>query len=474
MLGSNDLANLEYSNKMRKGEFKNKKDTTNIEDVLEMCKKFITNNSKKSTALEEPEFVIEETNKLIDLFLNRLDLEVEGYTDESGLERLRKYIKDEIIYYQCITDLMEDKEVDEIRINSHKTIFYEKKGKSYLFDKTFRDREQLERVLGKLIGESDKLSIAHPFVNSRTPESYRINATNKSISPIGDFTAVIRKFKSVEEKLTAVDLIDFRTMSDNMGKFIQILPKAGFNILTVGATGSGKTVTNEIIIRSIPNDQRTVFIENPVELTPAKLDNQGRIVNDFVQLIATDKENPRVTDPTPNNLVENALRMTPVWIVLGEARSDEQFSVLLKAALTGHKVITTLHAEDPRDALSRYLTAYMTISPSIPMELALINICRAFKFIINVQKLSDGTRKIMNISEIMEPNGTKPVVNDIYKYIIEEVTEEQKIIGRHKRVGKLSEESIESFRKSAVPDAYYKMFTEEPSKDEEERYNGLY
>lgn len=472
MLTSNDLAELSRLYGLE-GDFKNN-DSISFRKAYEVCRQYVNNNSKKDVVFKDATEARTETERLIDNFVNTLTVNVTGYEGADGLERLRKDLKDEIMNYKAITDLMFDNTVDEIRINNHKTIFYERKGKTYRSDKCFENVEELQHVLAKLIGDKARLNKSTPFVNSRTPEGWRINATDASISPINDYTAVIRKFKQKDEKLQLVDIIEGKTLSDNMANLLRILPQARFSFLTVGSTGSGKTVTNEIICRGIPYLDRQVYIENPCELTPEVLDENGNIINDFIQLWANSEEkNPGPTDPTPNNLVENSLRQTPVWIILGEARSDEEFAVLLKAARTGHNVVTTYHAKDSKDAIMRYLIAYLAVSSNVPAELALKSICSAFKFIISVEKLSDGSRRIMQITEILGSRGLDPKLNDIYIFDIEKVEDDGTIRGKHKRVGKLSEETIQQMRKKGIPDSYYKLYTTEPTDKEEETYNGV-
>lgn len=549
MLTPGRIAEIMHEYRRVDGEDFVKKNTITFDEAHERCKKYISRNTKKSYALKEDVDARVESERLIDNFVNTLPDVVEGFEDD--IERLRKELKDEIIKYKAITDLAEDPTVDEIRINSINTIIYEQKGKTKHWHKQFKSKEDLEKVLDRLITDSTKrLSKATPFINSRTPEGWRINATDKSISPINDYTAVIRKFRKKEDKMGLTDIIEGRTLSDNMGNLLSLIPRARFPFLTVGGTGSGKTVTNEIILNSIRPMDRQVYIENPCELTPGielgrieiqacgdiayilkdlaetgdirwyvfdrpdkegdggvvgnfsvyvvkdKLDyvckvlndgvksmiytimverETGVYANDFIQLQAnSDKKDPTASDPTPNNLVENALRQTPVWIILGETRSDEEFQVLLKAAQTGHIVATTYHADDPEDAIRRYLTAYMSVASNVPAELALQNICHAFGFIINVAKLDDGSRKVMAITEILGSEGLKPILNTIYEFDIERVDENGRIIGKHRRVNALSTKSIRRFRKSGIPDRQYEIYTKEPTDDEVETYLGVY
>ena len=475
MLTADQLSELMFKHKQNSGEFV-KSQTITFDEAYEMCRNFINNNSKKSTALKEGADAKEESIRLINIFVNKLNVPVDGYDQDGWKDKLRKDIRDEIVEYKAITDIMEDRSVDEIRINNKDTIFYERKGEIYRHDKVFKNKEELGKVIEKLLGDDVRLSVSKPFLNGRTPEGWRVNATHPSISRFNDYTAVIRKFKQAEDKLTLSDLIRGRSMSDNMATLLNILPKARFSFVTVGGTGSGKTVSNEIIMNGVPELDRMVIIEDPNELTPEKFDDEGRLKNDFIQLKAQTAlgGDAKPTDPTPNNLLENALRQTPIWIILGETRSDEQFAVLLKAAQTGHKVITTYHAEDPEDAVRRYLTAYMSHAVSVPPELAMQNICEAFRFIVNVKKLEDGSRKVMYISEIVGSEGIKPKINHIYEFQIDRVTRDGKIEGRHVRTGALSDKTIKQLRESAIHEDYYKIFAEEPGEGEVEMYLGTY
>jgi len=559
MLNSQDIVKLMHKTKSESGTF-SQTDLKEFEDILKSCETYIKNNSKKSSAIDNDVKATEISRNLIGDFVKNLvheNIQVRDFTDSEGVVRLEKELVDEILKYKAITDLMENKEVGEIRINSYRTIYFEKRGKIYRSDKIFKSVEELQKVLEKLLGDGKALNLANQFVNSRTPEGYRINATDRSISPIsypdgteGDYTAVIRKFKKKDEKMKLEDIVKGRSLSDNMANLLKILVQARFSFLTVGGTGSGKTVTNEIIVSHINPMDRQVYIENPVELTPgidaaiinfasspeliqrikernyseietiiignrplkdrntfsvnlvvsyvggkdfkdnillrdfpeigeaSIKEENGMFLNDFIQMEAnSEKENPTPKDPTPNNLIENALRQTPVWIIMGQCRSDEEFVSLLKAAQTGHKVVTTYHAENPEDAVRRYLMAYMAKAGNVPAELVLQNICSAFKFIINVEKLMDGSRKVMYITEIRGSEGLKPKLVDIYKYRLDKVEEDKTIVGRHRRTGIISERTVEQLRKMGIPDKMFEIYLGEvPENDsvEKETYMGAY
>jgi len=178
---------------------------------------------------------------------------------------------------------------------------------------------------------------------------------------------------------------------------------------------------------------------------------------------------------TMENLLVNAMRQSPHWIGPGELRTPEEFATALRAAQTGHYFFSTLHAEGDKKAVLRFLTAYLMVSNE-PAELALRNICNAIKFIIYVEKLADGSRKITSISEVTGSSGLEPLVNKIYTFEFEDVEENEKthevirILGRHKRVGCISREAQEQMLKSGIKRSRFDFLVNPPQDNETEVY----
>ena len=172
------------------------------------------------------------------------------------------------------------------------------------------------------------------------------------------------------------------------------------------------------------------------------------------------------------NLLINAMRQSPHWIGPGELRTPGEFATALRAAQTGHYFFTTLHAEGDKEAIFRFLTAYLMASNE-PAELALRNICSAIKLIIFQEKLADRTRKVTSITEVIGAKGLEPQVNPIYKFVCDDVIEDEKtkkiikIIGRHVRVGKISEKTQQSMLKAGIKRQYFDFLTTEPTNEEE-------
>jgi len=186
-------------------------------------------------------------------------------------------------------------------------------------------------------------------------------------------------------------------------------------------------------------------------------------------------EDDDASPATMENLLINAMRQSPHWIGPGELRTPGEFATALRAAQTGHFFFTTLHAEGDKEAIFRFLTAYLMASNE-PAELALRNICSAVKFVIFQEKLADGTRKVTSISEIIGSEGLTPIINQIYRFECEDVIEDEKthkvvkIVGRHKRVGCLSERTQQQMLKAGIKKSRFEFLTVPPKDDEVEEY----
>lgn len=451
-----------------------KHNTIKFTEVLEFCQKYISNNATNAYRREiDAVKKRERTAGYIDEFVDSQRPIVEGYKD---LKELKIALADEITHYGPITEAMNDPTIDEIRANGPDQIFVEREGKTLVWDKNFTDREHMERIISKLIGVSKmRLTPKVPMVNARTIEGYRVNATHADISPYDVPAFVIRKFN--KKDISPKNMIQNKSFSLGMYKLLSLLPKGDLSWITVGPTGSGKTTLNELLVRQIDPLSRIITIENPSEMRLVRREGDninGRIINDVLQYESTNDEDED-SPATMEDLLTNAMRQSPHWIGPGELRKPSEFSTALRAAQTGHFFFTTLHAEGDKEAIYRFLTAYLMES-SEPAELALRNICSAVKFVIYQEKLADGTRKIMSVSEITGSEGLVPLVNPIYKFICEDVIEDEKthkvleIVGRHKRVGKLSDQVVQMMLKAGIKKSRFEFLTEPPSTDEEEVY----
>ena len=453
----------------------NKRTIISFEEALELCQKYINRYATHAFRQEnDPIRKREMTQGYINQFVDSQKPIVEGY---ENLYSLKHSLIDEITHYGPITEEMFNEEIDEIRANGPYEIFVEKTGRTMKLDKGFRDREHMERIISKLIGVSKaRLTPKMPMVNARTVEGFRVNATHAEISPYEKPAFVIRKFN--KKRITPENMIEFQSFSINMYKLLTLIPKADLSWITVGPTGSGKTTLNEILVKEINPLSRVITIENPSEMRLIQYENdnkQGRVLNDVLQYESVPDEDDS-SPATMENLLINVMRQSPHWIGPGELRTPGEFATALRAAQTGHYFFTTLHAEGDKEAIFRFLTAYLMASNE-PAELALRNICSAVKFVIFQEKLADGTRKITSISEVLGSKGLEPIVNPIYTFICEDVEEEPethkvlKIVGRHKRVGAISESTQQKMIKAGIKRNRFEFLTLPPLEDEKEVYN---
>lgn len=419
---------------------------------------------------------------------------VEDYvTDDGHLDtnRLVDRLVEDITDYGILTVAMMDPSIFEIRC-SGKEIKVEKDGR--IVDLTdnegniisFSSVEQQDIVMRKLLGDV-RLTPKDSLTNSRTVEGYRIAAVHSSrISPDpSDPTAqayhafVLRKFRKT--KMSLDEIVRNRTLSDNMARFLSLVTAGGLTFCTVGPTASGKTTTNNSILQAVPPSTRTVLIQNPSEIDLRKKDSSGRVYNDVLHLEAIDKENPTSKDATMENLMIHSLRLSPTFMCFGELRTNKEFKLGLQIGQAGHPFNCTYHAWDSHEAIKRYLVAYLSESGNEPSHLALDTITSIIDIIIVQKRLKDGSRKIVQISEVLgvsDNNRERAEINDLYIFdvdadpIYDDAGNVIEIRGRHKRVGKLRGRAIQKFKFEGVRSSDYEFIMRDIDEDEEETYTG--
>lgn len=448
-----------------------KTDTITFQEATKRCRSYINSRDNGNSMFGNASYVDKkrETLEMIDDFVDTLDTLVDGFANDTA--ELKRILKNNIVNYGPLTDLIDvnNEDVDEIQVNTLTETFYVEKGVTKKLDHEFANRNEVKKIIEKLIEKGDRLNADNPFINARTSEGFRLNITHYSISKGGHYSLTLRKQRS--KPITDADILSNGTVTRNMLSLMRLLPKGRVNWSTVGGTGSGKTVLNNVLLPYIDPGLRCIYIENPTELRPEQYDENNKVINNFLQLEAKnvdDKDRPDV--PSMYNLLVNALRQTPDYIVPGEVRAPKEFEVALTAAQTGHNVFTTYHAEDPEDALFRFLNAVLKISQA-PAELIMRDICSAFRFIINVKRLADGSRRVMYISEVGRPDGLNVNITHLYKYVVdrvEEVVDERtgkvrpKYYGRHIRVNPISVWFQKKLQEEGVAQKYYEFFAEDP------------
>jgi len=464
-----------------------------IEFVIAECRRYIQERSETYRDLE-PEAKRQAIKELIISYVMSHPHLVEGYVDEDNRPDTNKLVDrliEDITDYGILTAAMLDPDIYEIRANG-KEIKVEKKGRCIdLTDKegrilSFDSVEQQDIILRKLLGDV-RLTPKDAIVNARTVEGYRVAAVHSSaLSPdpedpsnSGYHAFVLRKFRKLKMELP--DLIKHGTLSDNMGRFLALLPEGGLTFVTVGPTASGKTTTNNAILQATPPDIRTIVVQNPSEIDLRKRDATGRVYNDVLHIETKEKENPSPTDNTMENVQNHILRLSPTLVCFGELRANIEFKNGLIIMQAGHPINATYHADDSEGAIQRYMTAYLAESGNQPSELVLAELTDKINIVIVQMLMRDGTRKIVQISEIIgvdSNNPNKAIVNDLFIYEMadeHEYDEYGKVVnirGRHKRVGQLSERTIMKLKYRAISKSQYDFLLKPPSDDEIETYTG--
>lgn len=471
------------------------RDTTvkTLEAVTNECRQRIKERSEDYRDMDAANKKEAIKQIIIDYVMGNQPL-VEGFISADNtpdsLKLVDKLVED-ITDYGILANAMMDEAIFEIRCNG-KEIKVEERGHVHdLMDKegnivSWSSPEQQEIVIRKLLGDV-RLTPKDAIVNGRTIEGYRIAAVHHTAmspdpnDPTGDkyHSFVLRKFNKVKMKLG--DIVPKGTMSDNMARLLALCPAGGLTYFMCGPTASGKTTTANAILQSVPSTTRTVLIQNPSEIDIRAKDSSGRIYNDVLHLEAVEKDNPLPGDPTTENLMDHTLRLSPTFVVFGEVRSNMQFKQCMKILNAGHPVTGTYHADSSKGAISRFLTAYLAESGNEPSDLALLNLTSLMDLVVVQKIMRDGTRRVIQISEVVgvkPDNPNDPLINDLYIFDIDgepeydEAGNVKKINGHHKRVGKLSDKLLRKFQLEGVAKSRYDFLLGDPSDTEVETYTG--
>lgn len=340
-------------------------------------------------------------------------------------ERLTRDIRDELLGYGPLEQLLNDASISDILVNGYNSIYVERKGKLVKVPVRFKDNAHLLKIIEKIAsGVGRRVDESCPMVDARLPDGSRVNAI---ISPLAlDGPALsIRKFSKDPYKVH--HLIEFGTITEDIAKVLEAMVKARLNILISGGTGSGKTTFLNILSGFIPNDERIITIEDAAEL---------QLQQDHVVRLETRPPNMEGTgEVTQRDLVRNALRMRPERIILGEVRQAEALD-MLQAMNTGHDgSLATIHANSPRDALVRLETMVAMAGLSIPDKALRHQIASAIHAVVQVARLKDGSRKMLFLNEIVGMEGEVIVMQEIFRYEMRGLSEEGKIRGQFRATG---------------------------------------
>jgi pilus assembly protein CpaF len=318
--------------------------------------------------------------------------------------RIVRELTDDILGYGPLEPLLRDDEITEVMCNNWDQIFIERDGKIERTETSFADNAHLLRIIDKIVSQvGRRVDEASPMVDARLPDGSRVNAIIPPLSLKGP-TLTIRKFS--RDPYTMDDLIEFGTLTPKSAQFLAACVRGKLNVLISGGTGTGKTTTLNALSAFVPGDERIVTIEDAAELQlqqehvitlearPPNIEGQGEV---------------RIRE-----LVRNALRMRPDRIIVGEVRGAETLD-MLQAMNTGHEgSLTTIHANSPRDALSRLETLVLTAGVDLPLRAIREQISSAFDLLVQINRLVDGSRRITNVTEVLRMESEVITLQDIF------------------------------------------------------------
>ncbi|KAB8142918.1 CpaF family protein [Chloroflexia bacterium SDU3-3] len=337
---------------------------------------------------------------------------------EPQVRQLYDMVLDELFGFGPMEPLLRDETVSEVMVNGPKQVYIEQKGKLIMTPVQFANDEHVLKVIDRIIRPlGRRVDRKWPMVDARLPDGSRVNAIIPPCAIDGP-SITIRKFS--KNKLQIEDLVRFGSVTNEMAEFLRACVVSRLNVVVSGGTGSGKTTLLNVLSNFIPQDERIVTIEDSAELKlgqdhvvrleskPAEIDGSGRV--------------------SIRDLVINSLRMRPERVVIGECRGGETMD-MLQAMNTGHDgSLTTLHANTPRDAISRMETMAMMAGMDMPLKVIREQIASAIDLIVQQTRLDDGQRKVAYITEVQGMEGDTVVLQDIFILDIKGKTPEGKII----------------------------------------------
>jgi pilus assembly protein CpaF len=339
-------------------------------------------------------------------------------------QRLFEQITAEILGLGPLQPLLEDESITEIMVNGPKNIYVERKGKIHRVPVTFESNDHVMRIIDRIVAPlGRRIDESSPYVDARLPDGSRVNAVIPPISLVGP-TLTIRKFS--KNPITVEQLVQFGTLTPEAIQFLKACVEARVNVVISGGTGSGKTTLLNVLSSFIPSDERILTIENAAELQlrqehvvtlesrPSNIEGRGEI--------------------TIRQLVVNALRMRPDRIVVGEIR-DEAALDMLQAMNTGHDgSMTTAHSNSPRDTLARLETMVLMAGMDLPVRAIREQVTSAVDLVVHQERMRDGSRKVVNITEVSGMEGDVITTTDIFLFEQTGV-ENGKVIGRLRPTG---------------------------------------
>jgi pilus assembly protein CpaF len=338
---------------------------------------------------------------------------------------LKKELIDDALGLGAIEDLLDDDNITEIMVNGKDHVYVERGGKLHLSDKKFYDDGQVMSVIQRIVAPLGRaINESAPVVDARLSDGSRVNAIIPPLALKGP-TLTIRKFS--KRRLTTDDLIRFGSINEKMVAFLKLAVHYRKNIVISGGTGSGKTTLLNMLSAFIPSDERIITVEDAAELS---------LPQEHVVSLETRPPNMEGKGAIAiRDLVINCLRMRPDRIVVGECRGREALD-MLQAMNTGHDgSLTTVHANTPRDVISRLETMVLMAGMELPVKAIRQQISSAINLIVQQSRMPDGSRKITHITEVTGMEGDTISLQDIFLFSQKGFDKAGKVLGEYKATG---------------------------------------
>ncbi|MDZ5713685.1 CpaF family protein [Jeotgalibacillus haloalkalitolerans] len=375
--------------------------TPYLEELLDHYKTRLLaeTNLEQLTAADE-----HERRASIDRLVNQFMLEEKVVIPRGDREVLMSRLIDESVGFGPLEQLLKDPTITEILVNGPKEVFIERNGQLQESSVTFKDDDHVRHIVDRVIAPlGRRIDESSPMVDARLPDGSRVNAVIPPVSLNGTLIS-IRKFR--QEPIEMDDLLEFGSLDEPMAAFIQAIVEAKMNVLISGGTGSGKTTLLNAAAKAVPPGERVITIEDSAELRLNR-----------ASVVGLEARPPNVEgsgEVSIRQLVKNALRMRPDRIIVGEVRGPEAFD-MLQAMNTGHEgSLTTVHANTPSDAINRVEGMVVMAGMDLPTHIIREYIVGALDMIVQAERLGDGKRKIVNISEVYVDDHNQVKLQDIF------------------------------------------------------------
>lgn len=355
-------------------------------------------------------------------------------------DRFTREVQDEVLGLGPIEPFMHDPTVTDVLVNTYRRVYVERFGKLHPTEARFKDDSHLRKIIDRIVSAvGRRIDETTPMVDARLADGSRVNAIIPPLAIDGPMLS-IRRFSA--DPLELEDLIEFKTITPEIGELFKSIIRARLNIVISGGTGSGKTTLLNVLSRFIPENERIITIEDSAEL---------QLKQEHVIRLETRPPNIEGRgEITQRDLVRNSLRMRPDRIIVGEVRAAEIVD-MLQAMNTGHDgSLTTIHANTPRDALLRMETLIAMTGLNIPNEAVRKYVSSAINIIIQNNRLVDGSRKVVSFQEITGMEGNIITMQDIFTFEQTGIDEKGQVKGRF-RMGGVMPRFVEKFRAYNIP-----------------------